>query len=268
LVVSQTQAIQLLDQNGVPIPNPAWSIVNPSLASIVPPVNQGDPTLLQASAVGNTTLTGTSSDGRTGTAQVSVLAGTSLPVGTVLWEIPSLGSSSITDVVQSLRVDDTTPDFYARDRGANGGSGAFRAFTADGQQKWMFTPSAPSNEELALLAADNQGGFIYQRDDWSDLPMLGRVDKNGIQSWLLSTPGIVSTIAIHPDGTIYFVEQDYLNTGNSPTAVVALDGTTGQLKFAIPLPTSQSTGVPHLSFMPWRGPFASFSSSESFRGLR
>jgi hypothetical protein len=251
MVVGQTQAIQLLDQNGVPITNPTWSIADPSIAAIVPPVNQGDPTLLQANAIGNTTLTGTSPDNRTGTAQVSVLAGTSLPIGTVQWEVPSLTSSpggpGITNIVQSLRIDDTTPDFYVFDQGANGGSGAFRAFTADGQQKWMFTPSAPPNEELALLSGDDQGGFIYLRDDSSDQMMLGRVDENGNPSWLLSAPGIAliaaPNVAIHPDGTIYFVQPDYLNTGKSPTAVVALDGTSGQIKFAIPLPTGSFTGT-------------------------
>jgi hypothetical protein len=245
MVVGQTQAIQLLDQNGAPFTNPTWSISNPSIASIIPPVNQGDPTLIQATAIGNLTVTGTSPDGRTGTAQVAILSGTSLPVGTVQWEIPSLssGTQGIANIVQSLRIDDTTPDFYVLDWGANGGSGAFRALTADGQQKWMFTPSAPSGEELALLAADDQGGFIYQRDDWSDLPMIGRVDENGNQTWLLSAPGIASNVAIHPDGTIYLVQQDYLNTGHSPTAVVALDGTTGQVKFAIPIPTGTSTGA-------------------------
>jgi len=245
MVVGQTQAIQLLDQNGAPFSSPTWLIANPSIASIVPPINQGDPTLLQATAIGNTTLTGTSPDGRTGSAQVAILSGTSLPIGTVQWEIPSLSSSTlgIANIVQSLRIDDTTPDFYVLDWGANGGSGAFRALTADGQQKWMFTPSAPINEELALFAADDQGGFIYQRDDWSDLPMIGRVDENGNQSWLLSAPGIASNIAIHPDGTIYYVQQDYLNTGHSPTAVVVLDEVTGQMKFAIPIPTSTSTGA-------------------------
>jgi IPT/TIG domain/PQQ-like domain len=245
MVVGQTQAIQLLDQNGTPFSSPTWSIGNPSLAAIIPPVNQGDPTLLQANVIGTTTLTGTSPDGRTGTAQVSILSGTSLPIGTVQWEIPSLGNSTpgITNMVQTLRIDDTTPDFYVFDSAANGGSGAFRALTATGQQKWMFTPSAPGGEELALLAADDQGGFIYTRDDSSDRLMVGRVDENGNQSWLVSTPGFASNVAIHPDGTIYFVQQDYLNTGSSPTAVMALDGATGQLKFTIPLPSSSSSST-------------------------
>jgi len=244
MVIGQTQPIQLLDQNGSPFSSPSWAIANPSVASIVPPVNQGDPTLLQATAIGNTTLTGMTADGRTGSAQIAILSGTSLPIGTVQWEVPSLGTTGIASIVQSLRIDNTTPDFYVLDWGANGGSGAFRALTADGQQKWMFTPSAPSNEELALLAADDQGGFIFQRDDWSDFLMLGRVDENGNQSWLMSTPhGIASNVAIHPDGTVYIVQPDYLNTGNSPTAVVALDEITGQLKFALPIPTGTYTGT-------------------------
>jgi hypothetical protein len=249
LVVGQTQAVQLLEKNGVPITNPTWSVANPSLATIVLPVNQGDPTLLQASAVGNTTLTGTSPDNRTGTAQVSILTGTSLPIGTVQWEIPSLGGSSafpgITNIVQSLRIDDTTPDFYVFDHGANGGTGAIRAMTADGQQKWVFTPSVDS----FVLEADDQGGFIYQGEYsggiLNDKVIIGRVDENGNQTWayIPNNYAPLSNIAIHPDGTIYFVQPDYLNTLTSPAAVVALDGGTGQPKFAIPLPTLSSSGV-------------------------
>jgi hypothetical protein len=245
MVVGQTQAVQLLDQNGVPIINPSWSIANPSVAAMVLPVNQGDPTLVQAVAVGNTTVTGTSADNRTGTAQVSILAGTSLPIGTVQWEVPGLNAAAggIASIFQSLRVDDATPDFYAFDLGANGGNGAVRALTSDGQQKWIFSPNG---EEKQFLAADDQGGFLYATDDPStELETIARVDKNGNQTWAYPTNGVgtISNVAIHPDGTIYFVQPDYLNSGTSPSAVVALDGSTGQLKFAIPLPQTSYTGA-------------------------
>lgn len=97
------------------------------------------------------------------------------------------------------------------------------------------------------MAADDQGGFVYQRDDWSDLPMIGRVDETGNQTWLISAPnlpapGVSSNLAIHPDGTVYFAERDYLNTGNSPTAVMALDELSGQMKFAVPLLNGTYTG--------------------------
>lgn len=244
MIVGQTQAVQLLDQNGVAITNPTWSIANSSIATIIAPVNQGDPTLLQANAIGNTTLTGTSTaDNRTGTAQVSILAGTSLPIGTVQWEIPSLGTYGIANIVQSLRIDDNTPDFYVLDQGANGGNGAIRTFTADGQQKWMFT--APAGFAGNLIA-DDQGGVLYQAFAAANYTgyNLARLDENGNQTWSWTNPNFpASNIAIHPDGTIYFVQPDYLNLGNSPFAVVALDGTTGQTKFAIPLPTLPWTSV-------------------------
>ncbi len=239
--VGQTQPIQLLDKNGVPFNNPTWSIGNPSIAAIVPPANQGDPTLIQANATGNTTLTGTSSDGRTGSAQVSILAGTAIPIGTVQWEVPSFntGFGGIVQVVQSLRIDDTTPDFYLLDSSGNGDN-TIRAFTADGQQKWTFTPSAEP-DTLGILAADDQGGLIYKMDDsFSDVPFLGRVDQTGTPTWLRAGSW-GGRIAIHPDGTIYFVQSWPAPAGISPSSVVALDGTTGQTKFTIPLPTSTWT---------------------------
>jgi hypothetical protein len=250
MVVGQTQAVQLLDQNGVPIASPAWSIANPSLASIVSPVNQGDPTLLQANAIGNTTLTGTSPDNRTGTAQVSVLAGTSLPIGTVQWEIPSLNNAAggITDIVQSLRIDDNTPDLYVLDKGASDADGVIRAFTSDGQQKWTFTTPGRWMPSPPYLVADDQGGVLYQAlpsypvDDGPSI--LGHLDENANLTWSWPIPSwTTSNIAIHPDGTVYFVQERFPDPNVNINSVVALDGKTGQLKFSIPLPTVSYTGA-------------------------
>src|SRR5207245_9609025 len=57
LLVGNTRTIQLLDENGAIISNPMWTFGNGSIAEIIPPQNPGDPMLLQADAVGTTTLT-------------------------------------------------------------------------------------------------------------------------------------------------------------------------------------------------------------------
>jgi hypothetical protein len=57
MLVGNTQSMQLLDENGVALTGVTWAFDNSSIAQIIPPSN-GQPTLLQADAVGVTTLIG------------------------------------------------------------------------------------------------------------------------------------------------------------------------------------------------------------------
>ncbi len=240
LTVGQTRSMQLIDENGVLITNATWSFDDPSIAEIVPPANPGDPTLLQADAVGTTNFVATYGD-RTGIAKITVLpAGTAFPVGTVQWSVPPLGSFGISKTVQSLRIDENTPDLYAEDDGAYGGNGSIRALTADGQQKWVW-PSTNQDKFPLLVAADDQGGAVYFANQ--DTPnqfqsscYFGRVDQTGNESWQYQESNCREDYAIAPDGTIFLVEDAFQNTDT--TVVTALDPLTGQVKFTVPIPGS------------------------------
>lgn len=246
MTVGQARPIQVLDENGAVISNPSWTFDNSSIAEILPPVNPGDPTLLQADSVGTTTLVAGSGD-RTGITTITVLAaGSALPVGTVQWQVPSLGGGTISRTLQALRVDDNSPDLYVEDDGALGGFGGIRALTADGQQKWIWPSTASfSNPDPILLAGDDQGGAIYlaitpDDNQFGGPGYIGRVDENGNESWQYPWGGRFNDrsnpqYAIHPDGTIYLVDDNYQGTFTS--YVVALDPATGQPKFTIPLPS-------------------------------
>jgi IPT/TIG domain/Beta-propeller repeat len=256
LLVGQTRSLQLLDENGASINNASWSFDDTSIAEIVRPANPGDPTLLKADAVGTTILLARFGD-RTGTAKVSVLpAGTSFPIGTVQWEVPPLGSIGFYKTVQALRVDDNTPDLYAEDDGAYGGYGAIRALTADGQQKWIW-PSTSTKTIPTLLAADDEGGAIYFASP-DNIPgpfqsycYVGRVDQNGNESWQYQESNCYEDYAIAPDGTIYLVEGDFQNNGTN--VVTALDPTTGQIKFTVPLPGLSQGTTQNVTYMPVPG---------------
>ena len=238
--VGDTRPLQLLDENGILVNNPVWTFDDTSIAEIVPPANSGDPTLLQADAVGTTTFIA-SYDDRTGTATVSVVAaGSAFPIGTVQWAVPPLGSDGFRKTVQAVRVDDNTPDLYVQDDGAQDGNGAIRAFTANGYQKWIW-PSTPSDKFPLLAAADSQGGVVYFASQDSPGPFssycyFGRVDHTGTETWQYQESNCREDYAIAPDGTIFLVEDIFQNT---ETAVVtALDPTTGQIKFTVPLPAA------------------------------
>jgi hypothetical protein len=243
MLVGDTRPMQLLDENGALLSNATWTFDDSSIAEIVPPTNPGDPTVLKADAVGTTTFIAGSGN-RTGTGRLTVLAaGASFPIGTVQWSIPSLGGSGafgITRTVQSLRIDENTPDLYAQDDGALGGFGSIRALTSDGSHKWIWPATASfSNPTPVLLAADDQGGAIYQAlSNVDSTSYLGRVDESGNESWRysLGLPQFPLLYAIHPDGTIFFVDQVGSDGQGFTDVVTAVDPATGVAKFTIPVP--------------------------------
>jgi uncharacterized protein (TIGR03437 family) len=243
MLVGQTRTMQLLDENGALINNPAWTFDNGSIAEILPPVNPGDPTLLQADAPGITTVTA-AYGGRTGNAKITVLlADATLPIGSVQWEVPSLGSGRIAKTVQSVRVDDNTPDLYAEDDGAFGGNGAIRALNADGSQKWIWRPAGTDNSPF-IAAADDLGGVVYfatmdSPNQFDSYCYFGRLDENGNETWQYQETNCREDYAIHPDGTIFLIEPAFQNT--NADFITALDPNTGQIKFTIPAPGDVST---------------------------
>jgi len=240
LTVGQTHSMQLIDENGALINNSSWSFDDSSIAEIIPPANPGDPTLLQADAVGTTNFIA-SFGNRTGTAKITVLpAGAPLPIGSVQWSVPPLGSFGISKSVQSVRIDQNTPDLYIQDDGAYGGNGSIRALTADGQQKWIW-PSTNQDKFPLLVAADDQGGVVYfanqdTPNQFQSTCYFGRVDQTGTESWQYQESNCREDYAVAPDGTIFLVEDAFQNTDTA--VVTALDPLTGQIKFTITLPAS------------------------------
>jgi len=238
MFVGQTRPVQLLDENGTPLNSPSWTLNDTSIAKIVPPVNPGDPILLQADAIGTTNLIASYGD-RTGVGIVSVVAAdASLPMGSVQWQIPSLGPYGISKTVQAVRVDDITPDLYSQDDSANNGNGAIRALSADGYQKWIWRPAGTDNFPL-LAAADNMGGVVYfasmdNPNQFQSYCYFGRLDENGNETWQYQETNCREDYAIHPDGTIFLVEPSFQTTNTD--VITALDPNTGQIKFTIPAP--------------------------------
>ena len=237
MLLGSTQPIGLVDENGVLVSGAAWTLRDASIAQIIPP-NNGQPTLLQADAVGMTTLIGTYGN-RTGITTVTVLpAGSGLPSGAILWSVPSLGAGRIGKTVQSFRVDANTPEFYAEDDGAFSGNGAVRALTADGSPKWVWRPAGTDNSPF-IAAADNLGGVLYfatmdNPNQYDSYCYFGRLDENGNETWQYQETNCREDYAIHPDGTIFLVEPSFQNT--NADVITALDPNTGQIKFTIPAP--------------------------------
>jgi hypothetical protein len=266
LTVGDTRSMQLIDENGVLINNSTWTFDDPSIAEIIAPQNPGDPTLLQGDTVGTTNFIA-SYGNRTGTAKITVLpAGAPLPIGAVQWSVPPLGSFGISKSVQSVRIDESTPDLYVEDDGSYGGNGSIRALTADGQQKWIW-PNTLQDKFPLLVAADNQGGVVYfaSQDNpgpFSSFCYFGHVDQSGTETWQYQESNCREDYAIAPDGTIFLVEDVYQNTDS--TVITALDPATGQVKFTVPLPAaSRATFDVNGAFLDQYDPYTLYCSPGS-----
>jgi hypothetical protein len=230
LVVGETQPLQALNSDGTPLTGVSWSVDNPSIADFADD-GLGNFTLT-ANAAGQAVLTATSGT-RSGTAAVTVIqlsAGESLPAGTVKWSSPPLGTGAVTNIIQSRKVDEATPDFYVQETQFAYPFSAFRlrAMTADGRQLW----SRPG-DELAI-AGDNDGGVLAESFD----PGVGllSIAKDGTERWrsAVNFDRIEFKHAIHPDGTIFIAK---VTDNVTRLWLTALDGTTGLEKFSVPLPS-------------------------------
>jgi len=227
------QPLQLLDAVGVVVAEVDWSIVDASVAEIVPGEN-GEPTLLAAKAVGQTRIVGTSR-GRSGYAELTVFSSGTRPDGIMRWAVPALPGArqDLSKIVQSLRVDDGTPDLYVGD------GVRIRAFNQDGQEKWVW-PVAKEPRSVQLLAGDDRGGAVVLASDENDKSIIC-LDSKGQQAWAyhLASQFKLSDYAIDLTGLVYLVEDQK----QGPSQVVALEPDTGQPRFIVSVPMSVKRAI-------------------------
>jgi hypothetical protein len=248
LLLGFSRDLQFTDENGTPLTGVSFVVTDNTIAEIDAPAVSGDPTTIRGLGVGTTTVVATLGS-RSGQAQVTVAAVSSLSAGATAWTIAPTNGGYFGNAVQSVIVDNNTPAFYLSDYAAyglnaDGGSNgsAIRSFTSDGQPLWNW-PTGPTGlySQQSVVAADSQGGVIFWETDSSSNGVmistyLGRLDESGNETWQHTLPYSVGppSVAVHPDGTVFLVD---LNA----EGVSALDPTTGQVKFTVPIP-SQTQG--------------------------
>ena len=233
MLPTDRQPLQLLDAAGVVVADVAWSIVDASVAEIVPG-EDGEAALLVAKAVGQTRIAATS-QGRSAYAEVTVFSSGTRPDGIMRWAAPALPGArqDLSTIVQSLRVDDGTPDLYVGD------GVRVRAFNQDGEEKWVW-PVAEGPRSVQLLAGDDRGGAVVLATDENDNSIIC-LDSKGRQAWAYHlTPQFkLSDYAIDRTGLVYLVEDQK----QGPSQVVALEPDTGQPKFIVFVPMSVKRGI-------------------------
>jgi Glucodextranase, domain B/IPT/TIG domain len=243
MLVGGTQSFTAVDDQEVRRPDATWTVSDSTIASFV----NGSPNTLMANAVGQVTLTATVG-GVSAQTTVTVLSGTSLPSGTVLWSAPPVAGFTTQQIVQAVPTANA-PDLYAIDTDGNGDF-VVQALKADGEQLWQ---NALTNGPFFLPTAlgDNNGGLLIETlpyptggENLTDFDA-----QTGSQSWQYTVPGssnsLSQDVAVGFDGTVYVVETNYA-AGQGYIDELSPSGT---LLSKILLPTSSFTQVaPECSF--------------------
>lgn len=156
MAVGETRQVQLVDDFGRIVPGATSSVSDATVVQI-----SGDPATLVAAAPGQVILTA-NYQGLTAQAQIMVLRGPDLPLGTIRWSVqpipdPPFYNFGVGQIVQTQPTPNNTPDLY--DTEGSDGSDIVRAFTNDGRQLWAvqlgsITPSAAAASSSTRVVSE------------------------------------------------------------------------------------------------------------------
>lgn len=233
MLVGGTSPITALNSSGKPVAGLTWV----SSDSTVVTLSNDDPPVLTAVGPGNVTITagGASAD-------VTVYAaGTTLPLGTVLWSDPGDGSGvECCTLYPAVPSPTGVADVFAMQV-----DGSVEAITSDGAVAWTTSLPPPTSFGANSLLPDFQGGTvvfnptsIYRLDGITGQPYPAyNATTFEAKSLGLGYP------AIHTDGTIFTIDYacaptdacDPRSTDATTGAwVVGIDPSTGTTKFRVP----------------------------------
>ena len=225
MVIGDTRTLQALGSNGQTMTGLTWTSSNTTVATL----STDDPPILTAIASGNATITAGSAS-----ADVTVFAGATLPLGTVIWSNPGDGSG-VYNIVPAVPSSTGVADIFAQNN-----SGNVQAIRSDGTTAW--TTNVGTNN-LAIPIPDFQGGTtiynansFYRLDGMTGQPYPAYTQTASEQSYGddLGYP------AIHTDGTIFTTESNCspqdcpfgaAEAGVTGSWVTGIDPSTGQPKF-------------------------------------
>jgi hypothetical protein len=232
LLVNDERPIQVVDDAGQVVTTPFnWTSTDTDLAH----VDTTNGNVVVATGTGGVTLT--ASDGAlSASIDVTVLAGTSVTLGSAVWAIAPLPDGTFTTLVGGAH-DGQGPTILAfASPSTEEGAGTLLALGPDGSRKWDIT--VPDTGWSDLIAMPDGGALLPVR--------LTRVGRTGSGVLWRARPGgsVVSdgwtagrpAAAVGPDGTVVAV----LESGDVDREVVSLAAETGAVQWRVPLGHSSS----------------------------
>ena len=196
----------------MPVDGVTWTTSDPSVAAF----SVEDPSSLEAVGPGDATVTATL-DSLTATAQVTVVAGETLPVGTVSWAADPPAGLVPGGSVYTYRVDSTVPELYGVEY--DGSRVQYRGYAWNGDAVRVDVPALSDGEYVSQTMGDTSGGLVVA----FDAGVVRFAGPDDTVPWRYDASGSVQDIAQGADGVIYVVEV----MSDGFTEVVLLDGETG-----------------------------------------
>jgi len=240
MLVGGTRTLMLKDQNSEAVTGATWTVDN---NTAVITLSTDDPPVLTAQNSGTAIVT-VSTAGMSAQSTVNVYAATAgggFPPGTSLWSVAPASGFLPLEIHQAVPTGGNTPDLFALEKDANGNS-IVRGLTADGQQLWQ-VPNVAAAYGANSLVPDNAGGLLA----FNSAPIMSKLDGgSGLPVWSYTPSRAFDyvdnlSVAVHPDNTIFAVEDNYLSDGNS--RLVGFDGATGNVVFQYQIPAGTSTYI-------------------------
>src|ERR1039458_936704 len=229
-----THTIQALSPAGQSVTGLNWACSDTTVVNL----STDNPPILTALAAGHVTITA-----GTASADVTVSAG-ALALGTVIWSNPGDGSG-VTNIVPAVPSTSGVADVFASQNDAT-----VQAIASDGTTAWTADVSqavqywGPGG---AGVVPDFQGGLVVlgQSSIWKLDGITGQAypayaPDEGWGLYYDQGDRPYSPVVVHPDGTIFAIQQNYVSWGDpdgTPYSVIGINPITGTLKFSLPLPT-------------------------------
>jgi hypothetical protein len=231
VLLGNTQQFTATDQAGRPRPDASWTVSDNTIASI----STGGNPMLTGLTAGQVTLTVTVG-GTTAQTQVTIISGTSLATGTVIWSAPTISGFSVSQIVQAVPTSNNTPDLFSIETDGNSNV-LVRSFSSDGEPLWQTV--LPQVGSVIQTMGDGTGGLLLGVEGTSPA-VLDLDGQSGASSTVFTSPanpssgGPTSLGAVGPDGSIYLTGTD---PGSLSGAIFKVDANSGQTSeiFAAPL---------------------------------
>jgi outer membrane protein assembly factor BamB len=231
LLQGDTASLEILDSGAHALHGANWDVDNPSLAEITTKEN-GD-VALTAKATGTVRVTATRA-GEVRQTEIKIWPGENLPVGTVKWSIVPLGRTA--DMVAAYPTGDSDVDIYAVDQ--DGQHTHIRGFSASGMQRSLLT-LPESTSKVEIICGDNLGGVIVASIHPGSY-MVYSVSADSKVRWHHFFQGIWRGHALSAEGLLHLLTQ---SADTFKATITALDETTGEQKFSLPLPGSHELNL-------------------------
>ncbi len=280
LLVGDTYDIRVVDQLGRLVGDASLTTTDPLVATATL-IEPGQPALLEALGPGSATITATAG-ALTADLAVTVLAGTTLPVGSPVWTFNTPDQAGV--AAQLSARDSTEAEVLVATGQAFGPNTLMHGLNAAGEivhtEVGPFPASVPTVGDSSWVpSSDTLGGYLSvagtPRDPSGFVVRRNAFSGQGLSWEYHSAPNIspIWQVLRHsqaPDGTLYLVEESPITNSildvNRQAFVVVLDGATGQVRSRVALPASNyclsdlTTGIrrnvpllPYYSITPFVG---------------